>query len=120
MKIYLLLDSDNIVYGYHTQPIQMDNVVEYEIEMEQQQYIQDNVGYLKFVDDKLVEIPNPNFDKQIRLAEIKARIESLDIMTYKFIDGELTDKQYEPFKLEKIELRKEYRTLEEELDNKEV
>lgn len=50
--------------------------------------------------------------KPQRMAEIKARLEALDIKTYKFIDGELTDKQYEPYRLEKIALRKEYNELE--------
>lgn len=50
--------------------------------------------------------------KPQRMAEIKARLEVLDIKTYKFIDGELTDKEYEPFKQEKIALRKEYNELE--------
>jgi len=47
-----------------------------------------------------------------RLADIKAQLKALDIKTYKFIDGELTEKEYAPFKLEKIALRKEYNALE--------
>lgn len=50
--------------------------------------------------------------KPQRMAEIKARLQALDIKTYKFIDGELTEKQYEPYRLEKIALRKEYNQLE--------
>jgi hypothetical protein len=54
-----------------------------------------------------------DLQKPQRMAEIKARLHELDIKTYKFIDGELTDKQYEPYRLEKIALRKEYNTLEQ-------
>ena len=61
----------------------------------------------------LTESEIQDLKKPQRMAEIKARLEALDIKTYKFIDGELTDKQYEPYRLEKIALRKEYNTLEQ-------
>ena len=51
--------------------------------------------------------------KPQRMAEIQARLHELDIKTFKFIDGDLTDKQYEPYRLEKIALRKEYNALEQ-------
>ena len=61
----------------------------------------------------LTESEIQDLQKPQRMAEIKARLEALDIKTYKFIDGELTDKQYEPYRLEKIALRKEYNALEQ-------
>ena len=47
-----------------------------------------------------------------RLEQIKTRLKELDIKTFKFIDGDLTQDEYEPYKQEKIALRKEYNDLE--------
>lgn len=59
-------------------------------------------------DNEIKDLKKPQ-----RMAEIQARLHELDIKTFKFIDGDLTDKQYEPYRLEKIELRKEYNALEQ-------
>lgn len=71
----------------------------------------------KWLDGKwvegLTESEIQDLQKPQRMAEIKARLHELDIKTYKFIDGELTQEQYEPYRLEKIELRKEYNALEQ-------
>ena len=47
-----------------------------------------------------------------RLASIKSRLQELDIKTYKYIDGELSQDEYEVYKQEKIALRKEYNEIE--------
>lgn len=51
---------------------------------------------------------------KLRMAEIRLRLKELDIKTFKFIDGELTETEYEPFRLEKLALRAEYNALESE------
>ena len=53
-----------------------------------------------------------NLIKVNRMREIKLRLNELDIKTFKFVDGELTTTEYEPYRLEKIALRQEYNTLE--------
>jgi hypothetical protein len=47
-----------------------------------------------------------------RMEEIRLRLVDLDIKTFKFIDGDITEIEYEPFKKEKIALRLEYKDLE--------
>ena len=70
----------------------------------------------KWLDGKwvegLTESEIQDLKKPQRMAEIKIRLKELDIKTFKFIDGDLTEQEYEPFKQEKIELRKEYNALE--------
>lgn len=51
---------------------------------------------------------------KLRMVEIRLRLKELDIKTFKFIDGELTETEYEPFRLEKLALRAEYNALESE------
>lgn len=51
---------------------------------------------------------------KLRMAEIRLRLKELDIKAFKFIDGELTETEYEPFRLEKLALRAEYNALESE------
>lgn len=51
---------------------------------------------------------------KLRMVEIRLRLKELDIKTFKFIDGELTETEYEPFRLEKLALRTEYNALESE------
>lgn len=111
MKIYLLLTEDNIVYGYHTRPLELDNVVEFEVE--QEAYIQDNIGHLKLDDGNLIELPRVVDDNTYRMNEIQEKLKALDIKTFKFIDGDINQEQYEPYRLEKQALREEYRSLEE-------
>lgn len=71
----------------------------------------------KWLDGKwvegLTESEIQDLQKPQRMAEIKARLHELDIKTFKFIDGDLSEQEYEPFKQEKIELRKEYKALEQ-------
>jgi hypothetical protein len=71
----------------------------------------------RFVDGEWVEgLTDSEIEtlkKPQRMAEIQARLHVLDIKTFKFIDGDLTAKQYEPYKQEKIALRKEYNALEQ-------
>jgi hypothetical protein len=53
-----------------------------------------------------------DLQKPQRLAEIQSRLKELDIKTMKFVDGDITAEQYEPYRLEKQSLREEYRSLE--------
>jgi hypothetical protein len=69
----------------------------------------DGEQWVEGLTDKEIE----TLKKPQRMAEIQARLKELDIKTFKFIDGQLTDKQYEPYKLEKIALRKEFNALEQ-------
>lgn len=53
--------------------------------------------------------------KRDEIAACKRELYKLDIKTMKFIDGDITEEQYEPFKLRKAELRIRIREIEAEL-----
>lgn len=66
--------------------------------------------------DWVESLPQTEIDNLIkvnRMREIELRLKELDIKTFKFIDGELTQEEYEPYKQEKISLRNEHNLLEE-------
>ena len=62
------------------------------------------------------EIVNPRtYEIPERLQEIRAELQAIDIKRFKFIDGNITEAEYEPFKQEANALRAEYNALEVEL-----
>lgn len=50
-----------------------------------------------------------------RMDEIKVELSQTDYLTMKFIEGELSDEEYEPHKAHRASLREEYNRLENEL-----
>lgn len=55
---------------------------------------------------------NENYKKWKKAQEYKKELASLDYKTLKFIDGDITAEEYEPFKQRKAELRALIRSLE--------
>jgi len=58
-------------------------------------------------EQEIAELKKPQI-----MSEILSELKELDIKTIKFVDGDLSEEQYEPFKIRKAELRKQYRELE--------
>ena len=50
--------------------------------------------------------------KNTALANIKGQIAALDYKTLKYIDGDLTEAEYEPFKAQRVSLREKYNLVE--------
>ena len=63
--------------------------------------------------ESMAQVEIDNLIKVNRMREIEERLKELDIKTFKFVDGELSQAQYEPYRLEKIALRNEYNLLEQ-------
>ena len=62
-------------------------------------------------------LPNPRiFEIEHRMHEIKIELALSDYKTMKFIDGALSQEEYEPIRLVRIALRAEYNLIEAELE----
>lgn len=67
----------------------------------------------EFVEEERTEVYRINQARK-RMRSIKARLSELDWQTAKFIDGQITEEEYEPFKRERISLREEFETIQSE------
>ena len=70
--------------------------------------------------DGIIEVemtlPNPRISEiELRLQEIRARFNEIDIQRFHHYDGIITDEEWAVFKSEKVNLYVEYHDLEDEL-----
>ena len=75
-----------------------------------------NGKYIKMTDEEISAIKNQPRDIQGEMEEIKEKLSATDYKCLKHIDGDLTDEEYEPVKLQRKEWRKQYNDLEAELN----
>ena len=62
------------------------------------------------------DMPNPRISEiQQRLSDILMALQATDYQSHKFADGDLTEEEYAPIRVERKSLREEYNQLEAEL-----
>lgn len=65
-----------------------------------------------------ITLPNPRIQEiNCRMSEILELLKSMDYKTHKFIDGEISESDFEIVKLTRVNLRNEYNAIELELNS---
>ena len=116
MKINILTDENNIIISWTSYPIDENKPT---IEIQDPDTI--HLGFDKFIDGKLVK-DSKNYKKALLLQEKNCRIDALkkklsesDYKLFKYLEGELSEDEYQKVKADRQSWRAEINQLEEEL-----
>lgn len=105
MKANLLIGRNNIIEGVRTYPLNKDDII---VEIESIDII--HVGYDTYVEGKIVKNKQYDIDKDnmsiiVKIDELKKKLQETDYKCLKYVDGALSEEEYEEVK----ELRQSYR-----------
>lgn len=107
MKVNLQLNESNIIIGFSITPFDFSLPI---IEVNDP-YTDIQVGVDSFVDGKLVK-GTLKEDTFARILELKKKLAETDYKLMKFMEGELSEEEYAPIKVQRQEWRKEINELE--------
>ena len=116
MKINILADENSIIISWTSYPIDENKPI---LEIQDPETI--HLGFDKFIEGKLVR-DSKNYKKALLLHEKSCRIDTLkkklsesDYKLFKYLEGELSEDEYQKVKADRQSWRTEINQLEEEL-----
>ena len=116
MKINILTNENNIIIQWTSYPLDESKPI---LDIKDPDSI--HLGVDKFVDGKLVRDSKKYKkildlqEKQCKIQEFKKKLAETDYKLFKYLDGELTNEEYESIKAQRHEWREQINQLEDEL-----
>ncbi len=107
MKVNLQLDENNIIIGFSIIPFDEKLPI---LEVNDP-YKEIQVGVDSFIDSKLIK-GTPKEDIYGKILELKKKLADTDYKLMKFMEGQLTEEEYEPIKQQRQAWRNEINELE--------
>lgn len=107
MKVNLQLNDNNIIIGFSIIPFD-ENLPTLDVD---EPYKDIQVGIDSFIDGKLVK-GTAKEDTFGRILELKKKLTNTDYKLMKFMEGELSEEEYEPIKQQRQQWRNEINDLE--------
>lgn len=108
MKVYLIVEDKKIIAYSHDY---IEGTIE--VEVENPREIQLCVD--TYEDGVIIKKPTPKADlNRQRIIELKNKLAATDYYCLKFVDGELTEEEYLPIKVQRQAYRDEINALEKE------